>query len=459
MKTPTAFAVASLLLALLTLGAAPAPIDGTWSGVLNFPKQPLLLVLKIDGSGDALSAAASSPYQGGGTIPVDTISEDNEKLTFTIAKLHVSFTGTIAQDRIDGTFTQNGTSVPLAFLPDALGTRDLRGAWLGTLDLGSANLLLALRIAHDTNGWSVLLDSPSQGAFGIAVPTVRVTASELSFDIPAIGASYHGRFTADTIDGTFTQGDASLPLTFTRPQIAQAVTPEATPLPTPAPHFSSRDVTFASTGGTMLAGTLTTPDDARGRLPAFVFVHGSGPETRDGGIAQNPTFRDLSNALSNAGAIVLRYDKRGIGASTGTATEAWQPLAADARAAIDYLLHQPHVDPHRIYLLGHSEGGIIVPLVARNDPRVAGIVLLAPPAVPMGRILQEQSPRMTPAIYATLQRAFASYDGSTPRRLSNTSTCRSSSCKAPPISKCSRRICIISPKPRAPRTKISPSIV
>src|SRR5581483_415311 len=103
---------------------------------------------------------------------------------------------------------------------------------------------------------------------------------------------------------------------------------EATPLPTPAPHFTSHDVTFHSADGTKLTGTLTIPEHANGRMPAFVFVHGSGPATRDGGSKQNPTFRDLSNALSNAGIVVLRYDKRGIGESGGTPTEDWRPLSS-----------------------------------------------------------------------------------------------------------------------------------
>jgi dienelactone hydrolase len=186
--------------------------------------------------------------------------------------------------------------------------------------------------------------------------------------------------------------------------------PVVTPYPTPSPNFSSRDVSFASSGAT-LAGTLTVPNGLTGRAPAFVFVHGSGPGTRDGGVAANPTFLDLSNALSNNGVVVLRYDKRGIGASTGVPTEDWQPLGDDVRAAVAFLRQQPNVDPNRIYLLGHSEGGQIVPMIEPSIPGIAGIVLMAGPALPIDRVIDEQTSGKAPA---ALKKAFASYVGQDP---------------------------------------------
>ncbi len=141
---------------------------------------------------------------------------------------------------------------------------------------------------------------------------------------------------------------------------------QPSPYPTALPEFTSRDVSFPSADGATLAGTLTVPNGATKRLPVVILVHGSGPGTRDGGVPANPTFLDLSNALSNAGFIVLRYDKRGIGASTGTPTEDWRILVQDVRAAAAFARTQPQVDPNSIVLLGHSEGGLIVPLAAAN---------------------------------------------------------------------------------------------
>lgn len=405
-----------LVLALLTLGAAPTatPLAGTWSGVLNFGGSPLLLVLKIDRGARGYSATASSPYRGGGTIAVDALTRNGDAIAFSIAKLGVSFSGALEAHDITGTFTQRGTSVALELIPDSLGTSDYTGAWLGTLDAAGTKLLIGLRVARAANGsLSAVLDSPDQHGFGIPIAGLQANGHAFAFSIPKLGVTYRGTPADGAIGGTFTQNGVSFPLAFSRPQVTQAVHPAPTPMPTAQPHFTSTTVQFTSNGAT-LAGTLTVPDGARGMLPAFVFIGGSGPSTRNGGDAENPTFLDLSNALSNAGVIVLRYDKRGIGKSGGTATEDWKPLAADARAAVGFLAQQPHVDPKRIFLLGHSEGGLVAPLAAQNDRAVAGLVLMAPPAVPMSQLIAEQSPRMPPTMHAAIERAFHGYDGIDP---------------------------------------------
>ncbi len=199
------------------------------------------------------------------------------------------------------------------------------------------------------------------------------------------------------------------------PQPAAAV---ATPYPMASPLYIDREVTFASTAAT-LAGTFSIPNGAgSARLPAFVFVHGSGPSTRDGGTPQNPTFLALGNALANAGYAVLRYDKRGFGKSTGVATESWRPLADDARAAVAFLRTQPNVDPKRIFLVGHSEGGLIVPLVAPSiHPALAGIVLMAGPAIAMTDVLAEQSSRMSPQMLKATTAGLADYVGIEPSKV------------------------------------------
>jgi hypothetical protein len=170
-----------------------------------------------------------------------------------------------------------------------------------------------------------------------------------------------------------------------------------TALPTPLPHFVSRDVAFPSADGTRLAGTLTVPERGRGPYATLVLVHGSGPQDRDEAIGPNPVFLELSNALSNAGYAVLRYDKRGIGKSGGrNSLGTRDELIDDVKAAYRFASAQPEVDPKRIYLLGHSEGGELVPTVAAEEPRVAGIVLMAPPALPLWRVIMEQSLASSP---------------------------------------------------------------
>ena len=108
-------------------------------------------------------------------------------------------------------------------------------------------------------------------------------------------------------------------------------------------------MTFASADGVKLAGTLTIPDGVSARMPGIVFVHGSGPEDRNETVGPNPVFLQLSNALSNAGYVVLRYDKRGIGASGGVADSPRNALIADVVAAFDFLRAQPEVDARHVF--------------------------------------------------------------------------------------------------------------
>ncbi|WP_084711317.1 alpha/beta hydrolase family protein [Nevskia ramosa] len=141
----------------------------------------------------------------------------------------------------------------------------------------------------------------------------------------------------------------------------------------------------------MLAGTLSRPAYVARDLPvpAVVLIHGSGPNDRDETLYGHKPFRMLAAAFESAGYAVLRYDKRGVGESGGNLRAATLvDYAADAEAAFDYLRSRPDIDATRIGLLGHSEGGMIAPMIAARRSDVAWLVLLAPPTVP-GRAISE----------------------------------------------------------------------
>jgi hypothetical protein len=163
----------------------------------------------------------------------------------------------------------------------------------------------------------------------------------------------------------------------------------ATPVPLPSPHYTSRDVTFAADDGVTLAGTLTFPDEVEKPMPGFVLVHGSGCHDRNEAIGPNHIFEQVANNLSNNGYAVLRYDKRSCGKSAGT-FPVRDRLIADARDAIAYLRAQPGISPARIYVLGHSEGGELAPSIAIADGKLSGIILMAPPALPLEKIVMQQ---------------------------------------------------------------------
>lgn len=145
--------------------------------------------------------------------------------------------------------------------------------------------------------------------------------------------------------------------------------------------YRAEHVTIPATGGHSLAATLTLPSGTAGRLPVVVTISGSGGQDRDSYIPIVPgyrPFRQYADSLGRRGVAVLRFDDRGVGASTGdhgTATSA--DFANDVRSVVTWLRARPEIDPARVFLMGHSEGGMIAPMVAATDPRLAGIVLLA----------------------------------------------------------------------------------
>lgn len=154
----------------------------------------------------------------------------------------------------------------------------------------------------------------------------------------------------------------------------------------PGAPFTAEEVTVEAKGFT-LAGTLLVPKIGKPPFPVVITITGSGQQTRDEylplpGLEKYRPFRQIAEALTSRGVAVLRVDDRGIGKSTGrdtlkTATSA--DFADDVRAQVDYLRKRKEIDPARIALVGHSEGGMIAPLVAASDPRTAAIVLMAGP--------------------------------------------------------------------------------
>lgn len=164
--------------------------------------------------------------------------------------------------------------------------------------------------------------------------------------------------------------------------------------PADAP-YTAEAVRISTPMGHTLAGTLTIPKGASGRVPAIVTITGSGLEDRDEAIppvkGYRP-FREIADALGRSGVAVLRMDDRGFGESGGNPTDATTAdLAADIRAGLAFLRTRPEIDGRRLGLVGHSEGGMIAPLVAVDEPSLQGIVLLAGPAYTGRRILEFQN--------------------------------------------------------------------
>jgi pimeloyl-ACP methyl ester carboxylesterase len=133
--------------------------------------------------------------------------------------------------------------------------------------------------------------------------------------------------------------------------------------------------------GFSLAGTISKPASPSGKLPAVVLVSGSDPTDRDENVSGIPIFGQIADALADAGFLVLRYDKRGVGQSGGrTEAARLEHFAEDARAAVKALSERKDVDRKRVAVVGHSEGGWVA-LMAAKDKNVAAVGLVATAAV------------------------------------------------------------------------------
>lgn len=158
--------------------------------------------------------------------------------------------------------------------------------------------------------------------------------------------------------------------------------------------YTAEDVTVRTPEGLSLTGTLTMPTVHRGPVRAVVTITGSGSEDRDERISTVPGYRpfwQVADTLARRGIATLRLDDRGVnGSSAGPASATSADYANDIRAALAYLRGRPDIDGARLGLVGHSEGGMIAPMVAATDPKLKGIVLMAGPAYTGRRILDFQ---------------------------------------------------------------------
>jgi pimeloyl-ACP methyl ester carboxylesterase len=266
------------------------------------------------------------------------------------------------------------------------------GSWEGTLDVGAATLRLVLHIAAAADGTlSAKADSPDQGAYGLPVDTVSFKEGALQFEMKRLAAAYEGKLNAAgaELSGQFKQGPAAFPLVLKRVDKPTALKrPQEPQKPFP---YEEIEVSYENKrDGVKLAGTLTAP---RGKapFPAVLLITGSGAQNRNEEIMGHKPFLVLSDYLTRQGFAVLRVDDRGIGGSTGSvANSTSENFAQDVLAGIAFLKGRPEINPKQIGLIGHSEGGLVAPLVAAQSKDVAFIVLLAGPGLPGEEILYLQ---------------------------------------------------------------------
>jgi uncharacterized protein len=265
------------------------------------------------------------------------------------------------------------------------------GSWLGTLDVGAAKLRIGLLVADSSGILASKLMSPDQGAMNIRVDKTEFADDTLKIVSKEISASFKGKLTNenDSLKGYFIQG-RKFPLTLLRVEkLPEMLRPQEPKRPF---SYTEEEVSFINEkAGISLSGTLTLPSSGN-NFTAVVMVSGSGPQNRDEELLGHKPFLVIADYLTRNGIAVLRYDDRGIGKSKGvfsTATSA--DFADDAEAALKFLQNDKRINPEKIGIIGHSEGGLIAPIVAARNSNVAFIVMLAGPGLKGKDILLLQS--------------------------------------------------------------------
>ena len=287
------------------------------------------------------------------------------------------------------------------------------GKWEGKIQLPGAELRIFFQIEELAAGtFRARMASPDQGANNIPVEGVSWNQDSLILNVKAVGGTYAAKLSADKTQfvGLWKQGGGAFPLTVKNVAALQFY-PKRTQDPQRPLPYKEENVKFQNkAAGITLGGTLTLPQ-GKGPFPTVLLISGSGSQNRDEEIMGHKPFLVLSDYLTRRGIAVLRVDDRGIGESTGDASaHTSADNAKDVLASLDYLKTRPEVAKNKIGLIGHSEGGMIAPMVAAQSKDVGFIVLLAGVGFPgdqLHRRQVEDMMRLAKASEEDIQKALA----------------------------------------------------
>jgi len=267
---------------------------------------------------------------------------------------------------------------------------NIAGNWSGEIELPTMKLEMIFIVADSDSGLTATLDVPVQGARGLTVEEVIYSTDSLIFKIPKLLGTYKGSFVnKDSISGKWNQGGMSLPLNLKKTDKTVELRRPQTPKP-PFP-YDSEEVEYTNTkSGFKIAGTLTIPKNAI-EAPAVILISGSGAQDRDETIFEHKPFLVIADYLTRNGIAVLRLDDRGVGGSGGNISEATsEDFAGDVLTGIDFLQTRSKIDSEKLGLIGHSEGGLIAPMLVNLSDNISFIVMLAGPGVVGEQILFKQ---------------------------------------------------------------------
>ena len=396
--------IITIILAVISFSVLNAQeFTGDWKGELDVQGTSLEVIFHISEKDGTYSSTMDSPNQGAFGIAMDETIIEGKTLKISAKQMKMNLSGTIdgSGKSIDATFNQGPMSMPLALqkidssakkeVSEPTNNHPITGDWNGALDIMGQTLRLTFHITENNGEFSSTMDSPDQNAFGMSVDETIVEGNEISIKMKNARITMNGSFDEkmNTIDGNFNQAGRDMPLKLSRESIEkkEAIRPQEPK----TFDYKQEEVKFINPkGGHKLAGTLTIPKSGSFAKVA-ILVSGSGPQNRNEELIGHKPFLVISDYLTRNGIAVLRYDDRGIAESEGDFKSATSDdFATDTEAAAAYLRSRTDMAGKSIGVIGHSEGGMIAPIVASRTP-IDFIVLLAGPGREIDFLLEEQS--------------------------------------------------------------------
>ena len=266
--------------------------------------------------------------------------------------------------------------------------QDITGSWSGEIKVQGTTLPLIFNIVKNGTELTSTLDSPAQGAKGIAVTSTIFKDNELLIQAANLNLEFKGIYKTNQIDGVFSQGGLQLPMVLTKKATPSFVINRPQE-PKPPFTYTVEEVSFVNPkDNNTLAATLTTPKN-KATFPIAIMITGSGSQNRNEEVFGHKPFWVIADDFANKGIGVLRIDDRGVGQSSkGSQEDTTENFASDINTAVTFLNNKGF---DNIGLIGHSEGGLIAPMVAAKNKNVKFIIAMAAPGIPVDQLLLLQT--------------------------------------------------------------------
>ncbi|MBL0357810.1 MAG: alpha/beta hydrolase [Chitinophagaceae bacterium] len=283
----------------------------------------------------------------------------------------------------------------------SLKSQSISGNWEGILNIQGTEIPIVFHIKDSSGKLSATFDSPKQMAYNLPCNSVFLNGDSLVLQMKNLGGKYEGLLTGDkkNLGGKWFQGGGSLLLDLkktsdvvTSHELKRPQTPKA-----PFNYYSEEVIYFNPDKSIQFGASFTRPAKWTAKLdeikyPVALLITGSGQQDRDATLFEHKSFAVIADYLTKQGIAVLRVDDRGKGKTTGNISASTSAdFAIDVEAGIEYLKNRNDVDISNIGLIGHSEGGLIAPMVASKRKDIKFIVLLAGPAVPIIDLMEQQA--------------------------------------------------------------------